>query len=73
MTGVWANLYFTANGQSVVVGAYQRNGQIPTADNKEDAGYIESFEPGSAESPYIINTQEEWNEFAHSVYSGKNT
>ena len=69
--GVWANLYFTANGQSVVVGAYQRNGQIPTADNKEDAGYIESFEPGSAESPYIINTQEEWNEFAHSVYSGK--
>lgn len=71
VTGVWANLYFTANGQSVVVGAYQRNGQIPTADNKEDAGYIESFEPGSAESPYIINTQEEWNEFAHSVYSGK--
>lgn len=69
--GVWANLYFTANGKSVVVGAYQRDGQIPTADNKEDAGYIESFEPGSAESPYIINTQEEWNEFAHSVYSGK--
>lgn len=69
--GVWANLYFTANGQSVVVGAYQRNGQIPTADNKEDAGYIESFEPGSAESPYIINTQEEWNEFAYSIYTGQ--
>lgn len=69
--GVWANLYFTANGKSVVVGAYQRNGQIPTVGNKEDAGYIESFDPGSAESPYIINTQEEWNEFAHSVYSGK--
>lgn len=69
--GVWANLYFTANGKSVVVGAYQRDGQIPTVSNKEDAGYIESFEPGSAESPYIINTQEEWNEFAHSVYSGK--
>lgn len=69
--GVWANLYFTVNGKSVVVGAYQRNGQIPTVGNKEDAGYIESFEPGSAESPYIINTQEEWNEFAHSVYSGK--
>lgn len=69
--GVWANLYFTANGKSVVVGAYQRDGQIPTVGNKEDAGYIESFEPGSAESPYIINTQEEWNEFAHSVYSGK--
>lgn len=71
VTGVWANLYFTANGQSVVVGAYQRNGQIPTVSNKEDAGYIGSFDPGSAESPYIINTQEEWNEFAHSVYSGK--
>ncbi len=71
VTGVWANLYFIANGQSVVVGAYQRNGQIPTAGNKEDAGYIESFEPGSAESPYIINTQEEWNEFANSVYGGK--
>lgn len=69
--GVWANLYFTVNGKSVVVGAYQRDGQIPTADNKEDAGYIGSFDPGSAESPYIINTQEEWNEFAHSVYSGK--
>ena len=69
--GVWANLYFTANGKSVVVGAYQRNGQIPTVSNKEDAGYIGSFDPGSAESPYIINTQEEWNEFAHSVYSGK--
>ena len=69
--GVWANLYFTANGKSVVVGAYQRNGQIPTVGNKEDAGYIGSFDPGSAESPFIINTQEEWNEFAHSVYSGK--
>lgn len=69
--GVWANLYFTANGQSVVVGAYQRNGQIPTADNKEDAGYIGSFDPGSAESPYIINTQEEWNEFAYSIYTGQ--
>lgn len=69
--GVWANLYFTVNGQSVVVGAYQRNGQIPTVGNKEDAGYIESFEPGSAESPYIINTQEEWNEFAYSIYTGQ--
>lgn len=69
--GVWANLYFTANGKSVVVGAYQRDGQIPTVSNKEDAGYIGSFDPGSAESPYIINTQEEWNEFAYSVYSGK--
>lgn len=71
VTGVWANLYFTANGKSVVVGAYQRNGQIPTVSNKEDAGYIGSFEPGSAESPYIINTQEEWNDFANSVYGGK--
>lgn len=71
VTGVWANLYFTANGKAVVVGAYQRNGQIPTGGNKDDAGYIESFEPGSATSPYIINTQEEWNEFAHSVYRGK--
>lgn len=69
--GVWANLYFTVNGKSVVVGAYQRNGQIPTVGNKEDAGYIESFEPGSAESPYIINTQEEWNEFAYSIYTGQ--
>ena len=71
VTGVWANLYFTANGKSVVVGAYQRNGQIPTVSNKEDAGYIGSFEPGSAESPYIINTQEEWNEFAYSIYTGQ--
>lgn len=69
--GVWANLYFTVNGQSVVVGAYQRNGQIPTVSNKEDAGYIGSFDPGSAESPYIINTQEEWNEFAYSIYTGQ--
>lgn len=71
--GVWANLYFTANGKSVVVGAYQRDGQIPTVSNKEDAGYIGSFEPGSAESPYIINTQEEWNEFAYSIYTGAKT
>lgn len=69
--GVWANLYFTVNGQSVVVGAYQRDGQIPTVSNKEDAGYIGSFDPGSAESPYIINTQEEWNEFAYSIYTGQ--
>lgn len=71
VTGVWANLYFTANGKSVVVGAYQRNGQIPTVSNKEDAGYIGSFDPGTEDSPFIINTQEEWNEFAYSVYSGK--
>lgn len=71
--GVWANLYFTANGKSVVVGAYQRDGQIPTVSNKEDAGYIGSFEPGSAESPFIINTQAEWNEFAYSIYTGAKT
>ena len=73
VTGVWANLYFTANGKSVVVGAYQRDGQIPTVSNKEDAGYIGSFEPGSAESPFIINTQAEWNEFAYSIYTGAKT
>lgn len=69
--GVWANLYFTANGKSVVVGAYQRDGQIPTVSNKEDAGYIGSFDPGSAESPFIISSQADWNEFAYSIYTGK--
>lgn len=71
VTGVWANLYFTANGKSVVVGAYQRDGQIPTVSNKEDAGYIGSFDPGSAESPFIISSQADWNEFAYSIYTGK--
>lgn len=71
VTGVWANLYFTANGKFVVVGAYQRNGQIPTVSNKEDAGYIGSFKPGTEDSPFIINTQEEWNEFAYSIYTGQ--
>lgn len=69
--GVWANLYFTANGKSVVVGAYQRDGQIPTVSNKEDAGYIGSFDPGSAESPFIISSQADWNEFAYSIYKGQ--
>ena len=68
ITGVWANLYFFNGTQNVLIGAYQQeNGTI----NRGDEGYVGSYTPGNASSPYIISTQEEWNEFAYSIYTGQ--
>lgn len=64
ITKLTANLYYKIGTKLVVIGAYQENGETVYP------GYDESFTPGSKESPYIINTQEEWNEFAYSVYTG---
>ena len=60
---IQAIVYF--NG--VIVGA--------TVENKQQVGQYDSGEltPGSsATTPYTISNQQEWNDFAYSVYSGAN-
>lgn len=60
---IQAIVYF--NG--VIVGA--------TVENKQQVGQYDSGEltPGSsATTPYTISTQEEWNDFAWSIYTGTN-
>lgn len=60
---IQAIVYF--NG--VIVGA--------TVENKQQVGQYDSGEltPGSsATTPYAISNQQEWNDFAYSVYSGAN-
>lgn len=67
ITKIVATVYFECNDNlSVVIGsAYD--------DKRNIGGYDESFTPGSsATTPYTISTQEEWNDFAYSVYSGAN-
>ena len=65
ITKIVATVYFECNGNlPVVIGsAYD--------DKRNIGGYDESFTPGSsATTPYTISTQEEWNDFAFSIYSG---
>ena len=65
ITKIVATVYFECNDNlSVVIGsAYD--------DKRNIGGYDESFTPGSsATTPYTISTQEEWNDFAFSIYSG---
>lgn len=60
---IQAIVYF--NG--VIVGA--------TVENKQQVGQYDSgeFTPGSsATTPYTISNQQEWNDFAYSIYSGAN-
>lgn len=67
ITKIVATVYFECNDNlSVVIGsAYD--------DKRNIGGYDESFTPGSsATTPYTISTQEEWNDFAYSIYSGAN-
>ena len=60
ITRILAILYFN----SVVVGAYEDS-------EVKKPGYDKTFDPGSKDFPYIISTQEEWNEFAYSIYTGQ--
>ncbi len=67
ITKIVATVYFECNDNlSVVIGT--------TYDEKRVVGdYNESFTPGSsATTPYTISTQQEWNDFAYSIYSGAN-
>lgn len=66
ITKIVATVYFECNDNlSVVIGsAYD--------DKRNIGGYDETFTPGSsATTPYTISTQEEWNDFAYSVYGGR--
>lgn len=66
ITKIVATVYFECNGNlPVVIGsAYD--------DKRNIGGYDETFTPGSsATTPYTISTQEEWNDFAYSVYGGR--
>lgn len=64
ITKIVATVYFECNGNlPVVIGsAYD--------DKRNIGGYDETFTPGSSTNPYTISSQEEWNDFAYSVYSG---
>ena len=66
ITKIVATVYFECNGNlPVVIGsAYD--------DKRNIGGYDETFTPGSSTNPYTISSQEEWNDFAYSVYSGAN-
>lgn len=46
---------------------------IGNGDNSNLIGsYDKELTPGSKENPFTISTQEEWNDFAYSIYSGAN-
>ena len=64
ITKIVATVYFECNDNlSVVIGsAYD--------DKRNIGGYDETFTPGSSTNPYTISNQQEWNDFAYSVYSG---
>ena len=66
ITKIVATVYFECNGNlPVVIGsAYD--------DKRNIGGYDETFTPGSSTNPYTISSQQEWNDFAYSIYSGAN-
>ena len=66
ITKIVATVYFECNDNlSVVIGsAYD--------DKRNIGGYDETFTPGSSTNPYTISNQQEWNDFAYSIYSGAN-
>ena len=66
ITKIVATVYFECNGNlPVVIGsAYD--------DKRNIGGYDETFTPGSSTNPYTISSQEEWNDFAWSIYTGAN-
>lgn len=66
VTKIVATVYFECNGNlPVVIGsAYD--------DKRNIGGYDETFTPGSSTNPYTISSQEEWNDFAWSIYTGAN-
>ena len=66
ITKIVATVYFECNDNlPVVIGsAYD--------DKRNIGGYDETFTPGSSTNPYTISSQEEWNDFAWSIYTGAN-
>lgn len=66
ITKIVATVYFECNDNlSVVIGsAYD--------DKRNIGGYDETFTPGSSTNPYTISSQQEWNDFAWSIYTGAN-
>lgn len=72
VTKISANVYFDYKGDGtylVSVGTSTKkeyNGEYKIGD------YTTELVPGSKENPFTISTQEEWNDFAYSVYSGAN-
>ncbi len=72
VTKISANVYFDYKGD----GTYLVS--VGTATKKEYNGeykigdYTADLVPGSEGNPFTISTQEEWNDFAYSIYSGAN-
>lgn len=73
VTKISANVYFDYKGDGtylVSVGASSKkeyNGEYKIGD------YTAELVPGSEGNPFTISTQEEWNDFAYSVYKGTNS
>ena len=69
VTRIKANVYFDWNndGQVALIGSGTVYGD--RTGGEYDSGELT---PGSKANPYTISNQQEWNDFAYSVYSGAN-
>lgn len=69
VTRIKANVYFDWNndGQVALIGSGTVYGD--RTGGEYDSG---ALTPGSKANPYTISNQQEWNDFAYSVYSGNN-
>lgn len=69
VTRIKANVYFDWNndGQVALIGSGTVYGD--RTGGEYDSGELT---PGSKANPYTISNQQEWNDFAYSVYSGNN-
>ena len=69
VTRIKANVYFDWNndGQVALIGSGTVYGD--RTGGEYDSGELT---PGSKANPYTISNQQEWNDFAYSVYSGTN-
>lgn len=68
-----ANVYFDYKGDGTYLVSIG-TGTDPKYNEEYKTGndYYAELVPGSKENPFTISTQEEWNDFAYSVYSGAN-
>ncbi len=66
ITNIKANIYF----KGVIIGTSEADVNAKGQVGDYDSGNLEL---GSEQNPYTISTQNEWNEFAWSIYSGTNT
>lgn len=62
------------NIKSLTANIFFNGALVGTAENSQQVGHYENtFTPGSSEeSPYIIASQQDWDDFAWNIYTGQN-